>query len=435
MKIAMIGQKGIPAVSGGVEQHVDILSRELAQRGHEVQVYCRRSYCGRDAVGGLQDGVRRIFRPSIPSKHLDAITHTLASTIDVALRRADVVHYHAIGPALLSPLARLSGMPVVVTVHGLDWQRAKWGPLATRCLQLGERIAATTAKRLLVVSPTLCEHFQSAYGARAEFIPNGVIPLEYRQPNRINQFDLQPRRYLLTVARLVPEKGLHYLVDAVCKSDLEIKVVIAGGGGFDKRYEQQLRQAADDRIVFTGDADRELLAELYAHAQMFVLPSDLEGMSIALLEAMFAGLPVLVSDIPQNACVVQDAGLQFRAGDADHLREVLSRALRDPGQLADLGQRSVEQVRPFQWSKVVQQLERVYADCAGVTLPEVAAVSEVPGAGQTVEASGKSETAQCQDTVGVTCVRESHTTESHTTERGTVVDETSDVHAESVDRS
>src|SRR3954468_16464328 len=141
MKIAMIGQKGIPAHECGVAQWVEMMSRQLVSRGHEVVAYCRRSYCGRDARSTREGGLHRIFRPSVATKHLDAITHTLACTVDIALRRADVLHYHCVGPALWAPLARLSGLPVVVTVHGLDYQRAKWNRFARWCLKSGERTA------------------------------------------------------------------------------------------------------------------------------------------------------------------------------------------------------------------------------------------------------------------------------------------------------
>ena len=368
MKIAMLGQKGIPAQSGGIEQHVDILSQHLVARGHEVVVYCRRSYCGRSGRSTSENGLHRIFRPSVPTKHLDALTHTFAGTLDVILRRADVVHYHALGPAALAPLARLSRLPVVVTVHGLDWQRAKWGPFAKRCIKFGEWIAASTAHTLIVVSPVLRDYFAQHYGIASTFIPNGVIPLSYRQPDEMVQWGLEPRRFLLSVSRLVPEKGLHYLIRAFSQTKTDAKLVIAGGGGFDTDYEKHLHALADDRVVFTGPVDRGLLAELYSHAKLFVLPSDLEGMSIALLEAMNMGVPALVSDIPENACVVEDAGFTFRAGDRDHLRDVLEDVLGDPGQLADFGSRASKQVAPFQWPSVVDQLEQVYSSCGGIQL-------------------------------------------------------------------
>jgi glycosyltransferase involved in cell wall biosynthesis len=372
MKIAMIGQKGIPARSGGIEQVVDMLSQQLTGRGHEVMVYCRRSYDGHTGGSSLEGPLQRIYRPSVPTKHLDAITHTLTSTIDVALRRADVVHYHAIGPAALAPLARLAGFPVVVTVHGLDWQRAKWGAAARGCLKMGERIASLAANQLVVVSPMLKEYYARQYGVAAEFIPNGVVPIPFRQPDRIRALGLKPGKFVLSVARLVPEKGLHYLIDAFCRSKHDLQLVIAGGSGLDAAYEKRLRECSDPRVVFTGPADRELLAELYSHARLFVLPSDIEGMSIALLEAMSCGLPVLVSDIPENASVIGDAGVAFRAGNAQDLQAKLDSMLADPPGLADLGKQAILQSEPFQWPQIVEQLEQVYSRCLGISAGELA---------------------------------------------------------------
>ena len=167
------------------------------------------------------------------------------------------------------------------------------------------------------------------------------------------------------LGRLVPEKGLHYLIPAFAKLNTDMKLVIAGGGAFDADYERQLHALADERVIFLGPTDREFTAELFSHAQLFVLPSDLEGMSIALLEAMNMGVPVLVSDIPENVCVVEDAGFTFRAGDVDHLTHVLSDLLGDSSRLAEFGRRGSEHVAPYQWSEVVDRLEQVYQSCCG----------------------------------------------------------------------
>lgn len=375
MQIAMIGQKGIPAHSGGVEQHVDVLSRELTRRGHDVLVYCRRSYCGADTVA-WSEPPWRVFRPSIATKHLDAITHTFASTIDIVLRRADVVHFHAIGPAALAPLARLAGLPVVVTVHGLDWQRAKWGGFARRCLRFGERLAAYSASRLIVVSPTLCGYFQRQYGVRPRFIPNGVMPLTRRAPDEIRRAGLVPGRYLLAVARPVPEKGLHHLVEAFNGLPVgDVTLAIAGGGGLDADYERQLCRNAGPRVRFLGPANRELLAELYSHALLFVLPSEIEGMSLALLEAMSMECPVLVSDIEENTAVVGESGFTFRTGDVPNLRHVLQELLDVPEVLASVGIRGAAQVASYQWPTVATDLEEVYSEVTGLGVSTVKADS------------------------------------------------------------
>lgn len=364
MRIAMLGQKGFPAESGGVEQSVEMLSRHLVQRGHEVVVYCRRSYRP-EGVSSRESGLQCVYRPSIATKHLDAITHTLAGTIDILLRRADVVHYHAIGPAALAPLARLGGMPVVVSVQGLDWQRAKWGPMAQRCLKFAQWSAVRCANQLVAVSPSLRDYFTQQLGVAAHFVPNGVVPIPYREASRIREFGLNPRNFLLSVARLVPEKGLHYLIEAFCRTRHDVQLVIAGGSGFDRAYEKKLLGMADSRVIFTGPADRELLAELYSHALMFVLPSDLEGMSLALLEAMSMGLPVLVSDIPENTGVVEDSGFSFRQGDVDDLRRKLDELLADPSELAAWGSKAAARADIFRWPAIVDQMEQIYASCIG----------------------------------------------------------------------
>ncbi len=364
MKIAMIGQKGIPAQSGGVEQHVDVLSRLLCERGHEVIVYCRRSYCEEEVSDQRPEfttqNPRRIFRPSIATKHLDAITHTMSSTFDVLFRDVDVVHYHAIGPAALAPIARLRGRPTVVTCHGLDWQRAKWGPVAKRCLRLGEWLAAKCASRLVVVSEPLRQYFLTEHDTQSTFIPNGVVPIEWRAPRRIKQWNLQPGKYLLAASRLVPEKGLHYLIEAYEKLETDMTLVIAGGGGLDQEYERSLRSSAGPRVVFTGNADRELMSELYSNALVFLLPSELEGMSIALLEAMSCGLPVVVSDIPENVCVVGNDGFTFRSRDAGHLRAVLAAVLEHAEVLPEYGQRCRVRAERYRWPQIAADLEAVY---------------------------------------------------------------------------
>ncbi len=362
MKIAMLGQKGIPAHSGGVEQVVDTLSKHLVVRGHDVVAYCRRSYTphGRTTREGR---LHRVFRPSISTKHFDALSHTFFSTIDIALRRADVVHYHAIGPAALAPLARLAGMPVVVTIHGFDWQRAKWGRVAQRCLKFGERLASLAATRLTVVSPTLKDHYAARYGVTADFIPNGVQRFDFAAPTQLSRFGLEANNYLLAVGRLVPEKGLHYLLEAFQRVPGDIKLAIAGGSALDDGYERRLKQFDDPRVVFLGSADHGLLAELYSHATMFVMPSELEGMSLALLEAISMGLPVLVSDLPENTHVIGDAGFTFRARDVDHLAQRMNELLAEPAKLAQYGERAARQSERFQWPRVVDQLEALYKSC------------------------------------------------------------------------
>ncbi len=363
MRVAMLGHKGIPAHSGGIQQSVEARSRLLTERGHDVVVYCRRSYCGRDARSFSEGRLHRVVRPSIPTKHLDAISHTFFSTLDVLLRRADVVHYHAIGPGALAPLSRCGALPVVVSVHGIDWQRAKWGRVARHCLKLAERLATVAASKLVVVSPVLRTYFEQQYGIPTEFIPNGVTPMQRREPNRMLKFGIEPQRYIFAAARFVPEKGLHYLIDAFQQIPHDVKLVIAGGSRLENQYERQLRRCNDPRIVFTGPADRELMEELLSHASLFVLPSELEGMSVMLLEAMHMGVPVLVSDIPENRCVVEEAGVLFRSGSVESLKAELRKLLDDPDLKTNWSHKVREKAKPYDWSHSVDRYERVYREC------------------------------------------------------------------------
>lgn len=398
MKIAMLGQKGIPAHEDGATQAVEMLSRQLVSRGHHVVAYCRRSYCGKDAKTRREGNLQLVVRPSIATKHLDAITHTMTSTADIAFRRANVVHYHCVGPALMAPFARMVGLPVVVTVQGLDWQRAKWGKGASRCIRLGEQLAVKCAKEIIVVSPMLRDYFRQQYGIQTHFIPNGVVPIPRVPPNRLAEFGLEPGNYLLAVARLVPEKGLHYLVEAFSKVKTDRRLVIAGGGRFDDSYEKTLRSLADSRVVFTGLAKRDLLAELYSHAHLFVLPSDLEGMSLALLEGMSMGVPPLVSDIPENACVVGDAGFTFKAANVADLREVLQRLLDDDALIERYRERAKNAALPYQWPTIAAATERVYALATGIKL---SAVDQESAAANDVTSSAAE---ACQDGRGQNAV-------------------------------
>ena len=254
---------------------------------------------------------------------------------------------------------------------------------------MGEWLAARCASNLVVVSESLRQYFASEYGVRATFIPNGVVPIEPRAPQRMRQWGLRSGQYLLAVTRLVREKGLHYLIRAFQSLDTSCKLVIAGAGGLDADYEQELHRMAGPQVVFTGAADRELLGELYSNAMLFVLPSELEGMSIALLEAMSCGLPVVVSDIPENACVVGEDGFTFRNRDVAHLHEVLATVLSHPEIHDELGDRCRQRAERYCWPQVTTQIEQVYRSVLGLDLeattsyeerrePAEGTVSEVP---------------------------------------------------------
>lgn len=364
--IAMIGQKGYPPVHGGIEKHVAELARRLGERGFELQIYSRPHYSDSDGATGLA-GVRVRRLPSIPTKHLDAISHTLLATVDVLARRADIVHYHALGPGLLAGMPRwLGGCPTVVTVHGLDWQREKWGPLAQGVLRLGEVASARLPHRTIVVSMALQEYYRRRHGRDTVFIPNGISPPVYRSPNLIRELGI-PGRYVLFVGRLVPEKGCHLLCQAYARLPArlraEVALVIAGDAGFTDAYVRGLKAGAPVEARFLGFVQGDLLAELYTSADVVALPSTLEGLSISLLEGMSYARCCLASDIPPNREAGGQAAAYFPSGDAAALSAALERLLQAPETRARLGMAAqLRVIEHYSWDRAADLTAELYRD-------------------------------------------------------------------------
>jgi glycosyltransferase involved in cell wall biosynthesis len=354
----MIGQKGAPATYGGIERHVEELARRFGARGVDVDIYCRPHYTPRDAT---LEGARLIHLPSVHTKHLDAITHTVAATAHAIAHGADVVHYHALGPSALAWVPRLRGQRVVVTVHGLDWRREKWGPLAASFLRMGEWCARTFPHATIVVSRTLESHFQELGGRHVHFVPNGT-PLPPPAPTApLAEFGLEPDRFVLFVGRLVPEKGLHVLVRAHREAVPEWPLVIAGGGHFTDAYVDGCRRVAGENVQFLGPVYGESLAALQGHAALVVVPSSLEGLSIALLEAMSHGSAVLGSDIPENVEVVDGVGETFRTGDVRDLGRRLAELLPDASRRHGMGVAARDRIaREYDWERVADRTIEVY---------------------------------------------------------------------------
>ncbi|HTR97554.1 MAG TPA: glycosyltransferase family 4 protein [Candidatus Acidoferrales bacterium] len=358
MRIAMIGQKGIPATYGGIERHVDEISRRLVARGFDVDVFCRLYYT---PAGTSYHGVHLLRRPSIHTKHLDAITHTTWSTLESLVHHYDVVHFHALGPALFSGIPRLAGRRTVVTVHGLDWQREKWGRFARWFLRRCERPAAHLPDRTIVVSKTLREHFREHHHCDATFIPNGTNLPQLRPPKKLASLGLTPGRYVLFVGRLVPEKGVHYLCEAFNGIDTDMKLALVGGLSFTPDYVEMLRRFQSDRIRLLDYVFGESLEELWSNAYCVVQPSTMEGLSIALLEALSYGRCVLISDIPENMEVAEECALSFRSKDVGDLREKLERLIRHPELVADYGERAKRHIlQHYSWDNVADATAELY---------------------------------------------------------------------------
>jgi glycosyltransferase involved in cell wall biosynthesis len=360
MRIAMIGQKGIPARYGGIETHVEAISTRLTERGHTVFVYCRPYYT---LIDGTYKGVELVKVPTIKNRHLDCAVHTVVSTAHVLSMKPDVVHYHALGPSALSFIPRLAGARTVATVHGLDWRGDKWGTAATMLLKACEYTACHFPTRSVVVSPVLKRYFKEKYKRDVIYIPNGVKLGESRPPDNIGKFGLSPDEYYLFVGRLGPEKGCHVMIEAFSRVKTAKKLVVVGSPHLNIAYEERLREMADDRVVFTGAIYGDLLTELWNGAYAVIHPSVTEGMSLSLLEAMAHGKCVIVSGIPENLEVVGEGALRFKVGDVDDLARVISEIEVDVDTVREFGAKSVTRVKEtFDWRKIVDSLERVYLE-------------------------------------------------------------------------
>jgi glycosyltransferase involved in cell wall biosynthesis len=306
LKVAMIGQRGIPAAYGGVERAVEELAARLADRGHDVTVFCRRG--DRPVEPRIHRGVRLRYLRVIDGKHVGQLLQSGLATLRVIGGGYDVVHYHAMGPTLFAPIARFARRGVVVnTVQGRDDRRAKWGPLAKRLLAIAAWTSAKVSHRTIVVSRALQEDFRDSFGRDTVYVPNGIAG----QPRRgagdtLDALDLKKHRYLLHVGRLVPEKGVDLLLRAFSKVDTDLPLVIVGEAAATEGYVAGLKElaAADSRVRLVGPRFGDELAELFTNAMVFVQPSHLEGLPIALLEAAEYGLPVIVSDIGPHVEVV-----------------------------------------------------------------------------------------------------------------------------------
>jgi len=361
MKIAMVGQKGIPATYGGVERHVEEIGARLVAKGHDVTVYCRLHYTR--GPESYYRGIHLARYPSINTKHFDTASHCLICAVDYLSRRYDLVHFHALGPSVFSCLPRLRRTRSVVTIHGLDWEREKWGRMAAWILRRCEYPAVHFPTHAIVVSRTLRDYFTQKYEIVPDVIPNGTNIPVMRAPNKMKRFGLDGSPYVLFVGRLVPEKGCHYLVEAFRQLDVDpkFKLVLAGGTSFSDSYVEELRRYQSDRIHFLGYVFGDVLEELWSNAYLVVQPSTLEGLSISLLEALSYGKCVLTSDIPENIEVVGESAPSFRSRDVEDLKAKLRMLIQDPDLVRRYEAMSRDLViRSYSWDRIVDSLERVY---------------------------------------------------------------------------
>lgn len=369
MRIAMIGHKRFGSREGGVEVVVTELARRMAALGHEVTCYDR---SGSDVMTGdatetserVVNGVRVVPVRTVDAKGMAALSSSFFATMAAIKDKPDVIHYHAEGPCVPLRLARWAGIRTVATIHGLDWQRAKWGKLASTYIKLGESTAAHCANEVIVLSEPARRYFQEAYGRSTTLVPNGIDGKRCLPASEIqDRWSLEKGSYILFLGRLVPEKRPDLLIEVFKGLKTEKRLVIAGAGSDTGEFEAELKRLASDdgRILFTGFVAGKPLEELYSNAYCYVLPSDVEGMPLSLLEAMAYGRACVTSDIPECADVMAGNGLTFPKGDASALRKALAGLLSDPVRTTSLGSAARGRVeKAYDWDSVIQRTLELY---------------------------------------------------------------------------
>ena len=362
MKIAYIVLKGMP-LGGGIEKYTNEVGSRLAARGHEIIVYSMRHY-------GALDGVYRDMKirtvPSIRRRGIEKMTAALMATIKNSFEKGiDIVHYHAFGPAIFSLVPRLLGRRVIVQGHGLEWKRSRWGLGARLFLRLSERPSIRFPHRITVVSRVQQAYLMRKYGIESVYIPTGVNPPQREAPDLIRKYGLNGDDYILFTARLVKEKGAHYLVRAFNQLRADFKLVIAGDAVHEEQYKSSLYKLSqgNSKIIFTGFVTGKLLSELFSNAYLFVLPSEIEGLPTSLLEAMSYGNCCLVSDVPENLEALNGLGYAFRNKDVEDLMARLTFLVDNRGAVEEHKKAAQDYVLSnYSWDDIAAQFEKFYKE-------------------------------------------------------------------------
>lgn len=371
-KIAMIGHKRFPSREGGVEVVVQELATRLVEAGYQVTVYNR---SGHHVSGKKFDtnhkkrkwiykgvNVDTVF--TIHGKGLAAFTSSFFATIKAIFGKYDFIHYHAEGACVMIWIPHLFGIKTIATIHGLDWQRRKWNRFARWYLKLGEKIAVKYADEVIVLTKSNQNYFKKEYGRNTVIIHNGIEKPAYRKVDLIKQkWDLEKDSYIVFVSRIVPEKGIENLIEAFKQVNTDKKLVIAGGASDTNEFFIKIKQMAadDERIIFTNFIQGRDLEELYSNSYVYVLPSEIEGMPMSLLEAMSYGNCCLVSDIRENEEIVEDHALMFQKGDVNDLREKLQLLCDDSKIVHKYKGKSSEFIcNKYGWDDAVKAIINVY---------------------------------------------------------------------------
>jgi len=362
----MLGHKRVPSREGGIEIVVEELSVRMVKRGHRVTCFNRKSNKTNrknNKKKFLYNGINIHEVFTIDKKGLAAMTSSFFACVKAGFGKYDVVHIHAEGPAFFAFIPKLLGKKVITTVHGLDWNRAKWGRFASWYIKSGEKSAVKFADEIIVLSEKTKKYFLEKYNRETKFIPNGVNKPQIIEANEINKFSLKKDEYILYLGRIVPEKGVHYLIEAWEKTESDKKLVIAGESSDTREYYNYLKELSkdDERIVFTGFVEGRMLEELYSNAYIYCLPSDLEGMPLSLLEAMSYGNCCLTSDISECTEVVGDKAITFKKGNVENLKKKLEWLLSNEQEVYKYKREAADFVcSKYNWDYVVEETLNLY---------------------------------------------------------------------------
>jgi len=365
------GHKRIPSREGGVEIVVEELSTRLVKLGNQVDAYNRKGKNVQDKNADKDKkklkeykGVKILTIPTINKKGIDAFLYSFFASVRALFGHYDVLHYHAEGSCAMLWIPHLFKKKIVVTIHGLDWQRSKWGGFATKYIKFGEKCAVKYADEIIVLSENVKKYFKETYNRETIFVPNGIDKPVIRQANIIkNKYNLNKNDYILFLARIVPEKGLDNLIDAYMQIETDKKLLIAGGASHTNEYLEHIKEKVKDNknIIMTGFVQGEELDELYSNAYLYCLPSHIEGMPISLLEAFSYGCNVLISDIDENVQVAEQYATKFKMGNVEDLAKKLKECLEDKNRYDS---KEIQEfiLNKYSWNDVVEKTMKIYKE-------------------------------------------------------------------------
>ena len=360
MRVSVLGTRGVPANYSGLETAVERIGARLTGKGHEVVVYCRQHNV--TIVENTYKGIRLVKLPSINNKYLDTLSHTFLSVLHVFAHRPDLIHLYGVGNSVFLIPLRLLRRPLVISVDALDWQRKKWNRFAAFCLRSSAGVAVRFSDNYIVDSQEVAKYYQERYDKQPIYIAYGADRPELtKDEGSVEEFGLEPGRYILFVGRLVPEKGVHHLIKAFEMVDGDLHLAIVGDDRHNKAYVESLKATKDPRIRFLGFVYGDGYQRLCQNAYLYVQPSDVEGTSPALLGAMGFGNCVVVSDIPENMETVGSAGFSFERGNPTSLKKQLEKLIGQPQVVREYGRRAKERVDTvYSWDKIAEDTEKLY---------------------------------------------------------------------------